>query len=100
MGLPSFRNVSGMFPVGVGMERGVGPAPTPGQRVALGARAARARPGGGGDGGAWAGRRGRPRARVQRGGRRPEACRVGEGGVGMGLEAALLRALASRPVPR
>lgn len=32
-GPPSFRNVSGMFPVGVGIRGGSGPSPHPGQHV-------------------------------------------------------------------
>lgn len=43
-GPPSFRNVSGMFPVGVGYQGGSGPSPHPGQHV-LG-RVGAGRPGG------------------------------------------------------
>lgn len=80
-GPSTFRNVSGMFPVGVGSRAGSGPSPPPprGGGLALGPGAARARPGGGG--GAWAGRRWGPPERVQRGGRGTGAgARGGPGG--------------------
>lgn len=67
-GPPSFRNVSGMFPVGVGSRAGSGPSPHPGQRAGA--------PGPGqhvlgrvGAGRRAGGRRGRERA--PRGGRGP-----------------------------